>query len=379
MNKKKSFFDGNYGKYLLPGILLQSVLIGGGYATGRESVSYGGKFGAMGWIAGLGIVIGFAVVAMLTFELSRLYKAYDYKSLIKILIGPLWPLFDIAYAFMMIIIIAVMASASGSIVEETTGLNYWVGVILIIVITGTLMFYGDRLIERFETYGTIILYIGYIIFTIVVIANKGDGIAQVFATNDTSYVESVPSIPFILWTGITYVAYNLAVYPASMFSLKRQTSRKECFGSGLLAGIIMTIPWFLTYFALMCFYPDAEVLGDSIPWLQMISRCGAPKAFTIAFGIVMGWTLIETSTGVIHALLGRVDAELAEHGKSEMNRGTKALCTVAILIAACVMSKFGIIALIEKGYGLLSYAFMLLYLLPICTIGVYKIFTKKAD
>lgn len=34
---KKGFFDGRFGKYLLPGILLQSVLIGGGYATGRKS------------------------------------------------------------------------------------------------------------------------------------------------------------------------------------------------------------------------------------------------------------------------------------------------------------------------------------------------------
>ena len=33
---KKGFFDGGFGKYLLPGILLQSVLIGGGY--GQESI-----------------------------------------------------------------------------------------------------------------------------------------------------------------------------------------------------------------------------------------------------------------------------------------------------------------------------------------------------
>lgn len=46
--EKRGFFDGRYGKYLLPGVLLQSVLIGGGYATGREIVSYGAKFGAGG-------------------------------------------------------------------------------------------------------------------------------------------------------------------------------------------------------------------------------------------------------------------------------------------------------------------------------------------
>lgn len=42
---KKSFFDGAFGKYLVPGILLQSVLIGGGYATGREVISYGAMYG----------------------------------------------------------------------------------------------------------------------------------------------------------------------------------------------------------------------------------------------------------------------------------------------------------------------------------------------
>ena len=80
-------------------------------------------------------------------------------------------------------------------------------------------------------------------------------------------------------------------------------------------------------------------------------------------------------TGVIHALLGRVNVELAECGKKEMNRKYQAIVTVLILVAACVMSKFGIIALIEKGYTALSYGFML----PIITVGVYKILKKDPN
>ena len=60
MKQFKNFYEGTYAKYILPGVLLQSVLIGGGYATGREIYSYGAKFGAMGWISGLTIGIGFA-------------------------------------------------------------------------------------------------------------------------------------------------------------------------------------------------------------------------------------------------------------------------------------------------------------------------------
>lgn len=320
-------------------------------------------------------MIGFAILAVLTFEVARVYKTYDYKSMIKVLIGPLWPLFDVVYILCMILVISIMASASDSIVEQTTGLNYWAGVVLLVAITGGLIFFGDSIIERFETWGTVVLYVGYIVFSGMVIMNGYKNIGQVLTTGDMSYTGETGILP-ILWTGVIYVAYNLVVYPPSMFSLKRQKTRKECVVSGLIAGLLMTIPWFLTYFAMMSFYPDAEVLGAEIPWLIMIGKVGAPGFFSIIFGVVMGWTLIETSTGVIHALLGRVNVELAECGKKEMNRKYQAIVTVLILVAACVMSKFGIIALIEKGYTALSYGFMLLYMLPIITVGVYKILKK---
>lgn len=83
MKNFKHFYEGTYAKYILPGVLLQSVLIGGGYATGREIYSYGAKFGAFGWISGLTIGIGFALFAFLTFEICRIYKVYDYKNYIK--------------------------------------------------------------------------------------------------------------------------------------------------------------------------------------------------------------------------------------------------------------------------------------------------------
>ena len=91
----------------------------------------------------------------------------------------------------------------------------------------------------------------------------------------------------------------------------------------------------------------------------------------------MGWTLIETSTGVIHALLGRINVGLTEINKKELDSKKQAVITVVILVSACLMSKFGIIALIEKGYTAISYAFMVLYLVPILTIGVYKILKKE--
>ena len=50
--KLDRFFEGGFGRYVLPGVIMQSVLIGGGYATGREIVEYGARLGSLGWISG---------------------------------------------------------------------------------------------------------------------------------------------------------------------------------------------------------------------------------------------------------------------------------------------------------------------------------------
>ena len=165
------FLDGPFGRLVLPGIILQSVLIGGGFATGREIVEYGAKYGAMGWLGGVGIFIGFTVMAMLTFELARRFNAYDYRTLLKQLIGRGWILYDIIYLLLAILIIAVMASATGEILSRTLGTGYWVGVLAITLAVGLLNFYGEKLIERFKTFGTLALFCGYAIFGALVISS----------------------------------------------------------------------------------------------------------------------------------------------------------------------------------------------------------------
>jgi len=373
--KKSKIFDGFFGRYFLPGIILQSVLIGGGYATGREIVQFGAKFGSKGWLGGIGIFIGFTVVSILTFEFVRIFKTYNYKALVEKMIGKGWILYDIIYILLAILIIAVMASATGEILQNTLGLPYWGGVIGVVIVVGILQFYGSWLIERFETYGTIALYIGYIIFGIIVIGATWGHAKEVFATGNTSFVSSA-SIPSILWTGVVYVGYNLAVYPATLFTLKRQTTRKETVWSGIIAGILMTIPWFLTYFALMGFYPNEEVLGASVPWLVMMKDIAGPGVI-ILFGIVVGWTLIETSTGIVHGLLGRIDGVLEEKGKPKLTAKQNSAVTVTVLILATLLAKVGIIDLIAKGYTAMAYGMILVFLVPLLTIGVYKIITYK--
>lgn len=368
----KDFRTSGALKILLPGIVLQSVLMGGGYATGREIIEYGGKFGAYGWVSGVFTFFTFAVIAVLTFELARIYRIYDYKSILIQIIGKAWPIYDILYVILLFLIISIMASATGEILQQTIGLNYMVGVVILILIVAFLNFFGSAFIAKFETYGTIALYAAYIIFTIMVISANKDNIATVMATQDTSYVENA-TLPMAMVTGIIYASYNLSAIPAGLFTLRAQTKRSESIISGIIGALLMTIPWFLTYFAVMGYYPDDSIIGASVPWLVMLQSVSDSNIPVLVFGVVAGWTLIETATGMIHALLERLDHGLEEKNQEPLSPKKRGIITAAILVVAIFFSKIGIINLISMGYSALAYGFILFYLLPLVTVGLYKV------
>ena len=369
--------SGRFGSIILPAIILQSVLIGGGYASGREVVAYGAKFGSAGLLAILAIFIGFTVMALAVFEISRQFKTYDYKQYMQNIIWKGWPAFDLLFVIMATVVIAVMASAAGNIMEQTVGIPYFAGIVGIIIIVAGLTYYGASLIERFKTVGTLGLYVGYIVFGVLVLSQVWGNVTQVLAAGNTSYVSNA-SMPAVLKQGALYVGYNLAIFPAVFFALHRQETRKETLVSGLLAGVLMTLPFLLTYLCLMGFYPSERVLGAEVPWLPML-RSVAGSGVLALYGIVIGWTLVETSVGAIHAIIDRIDADLERISSGrfeEVNGLTRLQSGVlggGILVAATLLSRVGIIALVAQGYTIMAYFFILLFAVPTLTVGVYRL------
>lgn len=361
--KFKALRDFSVGRLVLPGIILQSVLIGGGFATGREIVEFGGQYGANGWISGLSIFVGFTALAFLSFEACRQWQVFDYKSLLKRLIGRGWIAYEISYLALGILIIAVMASAAGEILNNTLGFNVWVGIVMIILLVGFLNYMGENFIAGMKTIGTVALFLAYTLFSFSVYSSRRHEIAMVFERWDTSFLAESSGTLLLIWTGITYVGYNLAVYPASFFTLKRFQTRKESIIAGIVSGLLMTIPWFLTYFAIMAYYPSGDVVGASVPWLKMLEPFG--HFYVVIFGIVVGWTLVETATGIIHAFIGRIEADMLQTTGKNLSGKKKAMISIVALLAAMLLAQVGIIDLIAKGYSYMAYAMILFYAIPL--------------
>lgn len=377
-------FAGRYGRYVLPAVIFQSVLIGGGYATGREIVQFGARFGALGVWNILAIFTGFTLTAILTYEFARVTRSYNYRSFMRHLIGWLWPLFDVLWVVLAVLIVAIMSAAAGEIGQQVLGIPYFAGVGLVIVVVAILNFYGKHLIEGFKSVGTTFLYLIYIVLAASILLPRWDNVQEVFATGNTAALDgssflNSPTIAAALTAGILYVGYNLIVFTAVLFSLDRQTSRKETVLSGVITGVLAIIPFILTYLSILGFYPDEEVLGAPVPWLTMVTQTGGSGLLAAFFAVVVVYTLIETATGLIHALTDRVSDTLKELGRRPLTGGQSALISGAVLVGAALLSQIGIIDLVAVGYTAMAYGFLALFALPLVTVGLYRILVSRGE
>ena len=366
---------GPFGKLFLPAIVVQSVLVGGGYATGRTVVEYGAQYGRFGAATAVVIFLGYIAIATAVFEFARVFKAYDYKTFQKNLNWKLWPLYDLCFLGIAVLVISVVASASGNILEQIFGIPYLVGIVGIISVVGVLTYKGRRFIEKFKTFGTIALFGSFIAFAALILMNVGsDAVAAITTAAPASNANA--NLTAAISAGLIYVGYNSSVFSTVLFTLDRQTTRKETVSAGVIAGVFMIIPFALAYLCVMGFYPNQRVLNAPVPWLVMIRQTIGPTGVAV-FAIVFGWTAIETGTGMIHAILDRVNEDLKQTDNEMFKDGLSslqsAMLSIVILSAAVIFSRVGIIALVAEGYSLMAYGFIALLVIPLFTIGLYRI------
>ena len=102
------------------------------------------------------------------------------------------------------------------------------------------------------------------------------------------------------------------------------------------------------------------------------------RSFQIFFQVVLLGTLIETGAGVIHAFNERV-ASLYAAKKRIMPQTLRPLSAIALMLIATLLSKLGLVQLIMIGAKYFSWCFLLTFLVPLLTVGVYRIVKSKGE
>ncbi len=352
-----------FRRYLLPGFVFEAAVIAGGYATGRELVEFFLPAGPWGGLLGMAVsMLVWSAVLAVSFELARRTRSYDYRSFFKLLLGRGWFLFEIAYLLLTIIVIAVMGAAAGEIVHSLFGLPKLVGSLGMIASVGLILFYSSAAIEKFLSLSVGYLYVVYIVFAVWSLLAFGDRIAVSFAAEPVGH----------RWfmAGVTYAGYNVATIPAVFFCIRHLSCRREAVVAGLLAGPLGMLPGVVFYVAMMGYYD--EIGAVTLPSAFLLAKLQAPW-FEWAFQIAVLLTLVDTGVAMLHAINERV-AKAYEERQRPMPRSLRPALAVGIMVVSVyAASAVGLVALIAKGYGLLAYAFIVLFILPVLSVGIWTI------
>lgn len=353
--------------FLLPGVVFQSIIVAGGYGTGQELSVFFLSLGPMEGLLAITLipipVISFS--AVLSFELARIFHAYDYRTFFQLILGRGWFIWEIGFLLGLTIFFGVMGSAAGEIFSRTFGLPYAGGTLFLMVSIALLVFWGSVLVERVLSAWSLVLYLTYILFFVWAFRLFGDNISISLALP--------PSGSNWLMNGTAYAGLQLSMMPAVMFAVRHIQTRKQAIVAGLLVGPIAMIPGILFYLVMLTQYP--AIKDVVLPSNFLLESLGA-RWFQILFQVVLLGTLIETGTGVIHAFNERV-ASLYRERKRTMPRKIRPLTALTLMLIASLLTKVGLVELIMMAAKSFAWFFLLMFLLPLLTVGVYRIVKSK--
>jgi len=352
-----------FKRLFLPGLVFQSICIAGGYGTGRELVEFFLQFGPVGGLLGLLLpaTIVISVGSAISYELARMTRSYDYRKFLKLLMGRGWFLYEIAYLATVLLVLAVVTAAIGSLMSETFGIPDTLGSITLLVAIAFLVFKGTKVIDGVMSVWSFVLYSVYVSIFVASMIAFGDTLSDGFARTANS--------DGWLLSGFRYGSLSLSLVPAILFATTHIESRRDAILAGLLTGPIFIIPAVLFFIAMVPHYP--AIVDRPVP-INYVLELLDIRWLQVAFVIMLVGTFIETGSGMIHAINERI-AGVLETADKVLSGRNRALIAIGLLVGALLMSRFGIIDLIALGYGALAWTYMIILVLPLFTIGIWKI------
>jgi uncharacterized membrane protein YkvI len=357
-----------FQRLLLPGFAFKAVVIGGGYATGRELAEFFLPSGARGGLLGMLLAMAlWSLICAATFLFAQVTRSQDYRTFFRELLGPCWVAFEVAYSAFIVLILSVFGAAAGEIGAAVFGWPKLAGTLCLVAGIAIFVTFGNDSVERLFKYVSFFLYGVYAVFLLLGLFSFGDRIAESFTT----------AAPTQGWAqaGLTYAGYNVIGAVIVLPVLRHLTSRRDAVIAGVLCGPLAMLPALFFFACMAAFYPQ---IGDqALPSNFLLQQLGWPF-FQIVFQLMIFAALLESGSGSVHAVNQRIAATVAiARGRPVAESTRLAVAAVVLIVAVFVADRFGLVVLIANGYRLLAYTFLAIYVVPLLTWGAWRLFVSR--
>jgi len=358
-----------FQRFLLPGLAFKAVVIGGGYATGRELAEFFLPSGPWGGIGAMMLATAvWSAVCAATFLFARRYQARDYLTFVRALLGPAWIVFEAAYILFVILILAVYGAAAGAIAEATLGAPRIAGTLALMVAIALVVAFGNTAVERLFKYVSFLLYGVYVLFVVLALTHFGDRIVTGFSTPTSTDGWAIG--------GLTYASYNIVGAVVILPVLRHLTSDRDAVIAGVIAGPLAMLPALMFFCCMIAYLPG--IAAETLPSDFLLQRLNLP-VFHLLFQLMIFAALLESGTGAVHAINERISNAWYSRHQTTLAQSARLAIALAIL-AGCMLlaQRFGLVTLIAKGYRALAGIFLLVYVVPLLTVGLARLWRGRS-
>lgn len=331
------------------------VMVGAGFASGREMVQYFVSFGWLGFI-GLAIVaLVFTFTGNAILGLGSYFRANEHSDVLEEIARP-WAakILDIGFMVTCFTIGFVMISGAGANLQQQFGIPAWVGALglsLAIFISG--MFDIDivtKIIGAVTPF-LIIFVVGASIYIIVT--------TDIDLQQSQTIASNLPTpVPNIVLSALNYVALNLMIGTSMAFVVSgEQLNTKAARLGGILGGLLISI---LLFVATGAMFVKVEQVGAlPLPMLAIVDEIH-PLLGDFMSVVVLGM-IFNTGLGMYYSLASRISDGQGGHFKRNY---------MVLIILGFGLSFLGFKELVEMIYPLIGY--MGIFLLIVLSIGWYQ-------
>ena len=115
-----------------------------------------------------------------------------------------------------------------------------------------------------------------------------------------------------------------------------------------------------------------------LPSDYLLERLNVPF-FPYFYQAMIFLALLESGAGAVHAINERI-GHVAEHrGRSFGVRPRLAVALAVLVFTGFVAQSFGLVTLIASGYRYISYAILAVFVAPLLTLGVWRLWQWRSQ
>ena len=353
---------------------------GPGVASGTQLNQYYVGFGIPGIIMTLVAMalLGFALYCSM--EFSRIYHAYDYESWVTKLFGNKYVviLFDISFFVTIISAAGGSLNAIATLLQDFWGINYWVGVGIVIVISMLLCAFGAELVRKSSAYMMFVV-VGVLLLIMALVIAAGDADLKGAVENQAANLGADMSASNwlkALWQAIIYGSFQATIVANIASVADTLPDRRESRRSAITGYLANTLLLLILCTMLFSFTNVYEVTKEDLPFYSILARLNMGWLTTV-YIIVVFIAVISTVVGFAFAGVARFGKYYRPTGKKHLAHPLRDALFVLVLLAACAaISQVGIMNLVKYGYSLLGYINLFVIILPALILGGRKISKK---